>query len=184
MRKIGEIIRLKHQGLGKRKIAEICGVSKNTVGNYLTRFDQSGLQWPLPDDLTEADLERMLFPSSRTRRLTGKRGVPDWEHIHKELRRKGVTLLLLWQEYRERYPEGYEYAWFCQCYRKWTGKLDLVMRQNHKAGERLFVDYAGMTAPVIDPSTGEVRQAQIFVAALGASGYTCQCQSKNGQKLE
>ncbi len=172
MRKIKEILRLNQQGLSNREIGRICRISHTTVSNYLLRLDQEGLSWPLPDNLNDADLERRLFPPPEPRRLARKRGVPDWVYIHKELRRKGVTLQLLWDEYREGNPEGYEYSWFCRHYRKWAGKLDLVMRQDHKAGEKLFVDYAGMTVGIIDPSTGEERQAQLFVAALGASGYT------------
>ena len=100
------------------------------------------------------------------------RGAPDWSDVHRELTRPGVTLLLLWGEYRWTHPHGYQYTWFCQQYRAWTGKLDLVMRQTHRAGEKLFVDYASMRAQVIDPATGAVREANIFVAAPGASNYT------------
>jgi transposase len=98
--------------------------------------------------------------------------MPEWPIVHRELRRKGVTLFLLWQEYRSAYPEGYQYSWFCEHYRRWRGQLDVVMRQDHRAGEKLFVDYAGLTAPVMDPQSGKTRQAQIFVAVLGASNYT------------
>ncbi len=101
-----------------------------------------------------------------------ERGVPDWAHVHCELKRKGVTLYLLWEEYRVQNPQGYRYSWFCQHYRAWAGKVDVVMRQQHRAGEKLFVDYAGQTQGVIDRATGEVREAQIFVAVLGASNYT------------
>ena len=100
------------------------------------------------------------------------RGLPAWPVIHHELKRKGVTLFLLWQEYREQCPLGYQYSWFCDRYRQWLGKLDLVMRQDHRAGEKLFVDYAGQTVPIVDPHTGEIHDAQIFVAVLGASNYT------------
>jgi transposase len=98
--------------------------------------------------------------------------VPDWEYIHKELKKKNVTLFLLWQEYKETYPDGYEYSWFCRHYKEWSGKIDVAMRFNHRAGEKLFVDYAGHTIPIIDKRTGEIREAQIFVATLGASNYT------------
>ena len=172
MRKIKEILRLNHHGLSNQQIGRISGICHTTVSNYLAWLDRTSLKWPLPDDLSEADLERRLFPPPKPRKLARKREVPDWEDIHLELRRKGVTLLLLWDEYREQNPEEYEYSWFCRHYRKWAGKLDLVMRQDHKAGEKLFVDYAGMTVSIIDQSTGEVRQAQVFVVALGASGYT------------
>ena len=173
MRKIREVLRLHEQGLSNRQIGRICGLSHNTVSSYLTRLAAVGLSWPLPADLGEVDLERRIYPPPpQPGELARKRGVPDWEHIHKELRRKGVTLLLLWYEYREQHPGGYEYSWFCRHYRNWAGKLDLVMRQDHKAGEKLFVDYAGMTVEIIERWTGEVREAQVFVAALGASGYT------------
>ena len=101
-----------------------------------------------------------------------QRPPPDYTEIHRELKRKGVTLFLLWQEHKEAHPEGYQYSRFCDLYREWVGKLDLPMRQDHKAGEKLFVDYAGQTMPVIDRLTGEIREAQIFVAVSGASNYT------------
>lgn len=172
MRKIQEVLRLKwSQGLSNRQIAKACGIARPTVGEYLRRAGQAGLAWPLPAGLDEAALERQLFPSPSS--LPAQvRGEPDWSLLHQELRRKGVTLFLLWQEYRETHPEGYQYSWFCDHYRAWQGKLDVVMRQDHRAGEKLFVDYAGQTMPVVDRNTGEIREAQIFVAVLGASNYT------------
>jgi transposase len=98
--------------------------------------------------------------------------MPDWAWAHAELRRPGVTLALLWQEYRLSHPQGFQYSWYCEHYRLWAAKVDVVMRQEHRAGEKLFVDYAGQTVPVIARQTGEIRQAQIFVAVLGASSYT------------
>jgi transposase len=98
--------------------------------------------------------------------------MPDWAHVHAELRRPGVTLALLWQEYRLAHPQGFQYSWFCEHYRLWAAKVDVVMRQEHRAGEKLFVDYDGQTAPFIDRQTCEIRQAQIFVAVLGAFSYT------------
>src|SRR5665647_2399476 len=100
------------------------------------------------------------------------RVLPDWEQIHRELKKRNVTLRLLWTEYREDHPDGYGYSQYCDLYRRYARKLDPPMRQNHKAGEKLFVDYAGDTVPITDPETGEVRQAQIFVATMGASSYT------------
>jgi len=172
MRKIQEVLRLKlAQGLSNRQIAKACGIARPTVGEYLRRAAEAGLAWPLPADLDEASLERQLFPPPPL--LPAQtRGVPDWSRVHQELKRKGVTLFLLWQEYRETHPEGYQYSWFCDHYRTWQGKLDIVMRQDHRAGEKLFVDYAGQTIPVVDRGTGEIREAQIFVAVLGASNYT------------
>ena len=172
MRKIKEVLRLKWvSGLSNRQIAASCGIGRPTVSEYLRRAELAGLRWPLPDDLDEARLERLLFPPPPDLPAQ-QRGIPDWANIHGELKRPGVTLFLLWQEYRQAYPDGYQYSWFCEHYRAWQGKLDLVMRQDHRAGEKLFVDYAGQTVPVIDQTTGEIRQAQIFVAVLGASNYT------------
>ena len=172
MRKIKEVLRLKWaQGLSNRQIAKACGIGRPTVGEYLRRAAEAGLAWPLPPDLDEAALERQLFPPPPSLPAQA-RGVPDWSLVHQELKRKGVTLFLLWQEYRETHPEGYQYSWFCDHYRAWQGKLDVVMRQDHRAGEKLFVDYAGQTMPVVDRNTGEIREVQIFVAVLGASSYT------------
>jgi len=98
--------------------------------------------------------------------------VPDWAEVHRELRRKDVTLQLLWLEYKARHPDGYQHSWFCQRYRQWQGRVDLVMRGEHRAGETLFADFAGRTMPIVDPDTGEVSEAQLFVAVLGASSYT------------
>jgi transposase len=170
MRKIKEILRLKYEcRLSHRKIALCLGIAHSTVGDYVRRAAIAGWTWPLPESLTEADLDAQLFappppPSQRT--------LPDWAWVHQELHHKGVTLTLLWQEYKQQYPDGLQYSRFCDHHRKWRGQLDLVMRQDHKAGEKLFIDYAGMTVPVIDPRTGEERQAEIFVSVLGASNYT------------
>lgn len=170
MRKIKEVLRLKYAcGLSERQIAESCGLGKSTVGEYLHRAELAGVSWPLPAELDEVALEATLF----ARPLPAvSRVLPDWAEVHRELKRKGVTRFLLWQEYKERHPEGIAYPTFTVLYREWLGKLDVVMRQHHKAGEKLFVDYAGMTMPITDPSTGEVRQGQVFVATLGASNYT------------
>jgi transposase len=97
---------------------------------------------------------------------------PDWAVVHQELKRKGVTLSLLWQEYKAQTPDGFQYSWFCQAYRAWAAKLDLVMRQSHRAGEKLFIDYAGQTLPIVNSQSGEVHEAQVFLAVLGASNYT------------
>ena len=131
----------------------------------------AGLGWPLPVGLSDVELERRLFPAPPALPRVA-RMVPDWSVLHQELRRPGVTLMLLWEEYRAAHPEGFGYSWFCEHYRAWAGKLDVVMRQTHRAGEKLFVDYTGQTVEVIEPTTWEVRAAQIFVAVLGASNYT------------
>jgi transposase len=127
--------------------------------------------WPLPSELDDTQLEARLYPLP-ARGKADTRPMPDWAEVHRELKRKGVTLLLLWQEYKATHPDGLQYSQFCDRYRYFAGKLDLVMRQHHRAGEKLFVDYAGQTVDVVDRSTGEVREAQIFVATLGASNYT------------
>ena len=121
--------------------------------------------------MSDTDLERLIYPRT-ARDIANRAAEPDWAHIHRELRRKGVTLMLLWEEYRSGHPDGYGYSRFCELYTRWEGKLSPVMRQRHPAGERLFVDYAGHTIDVIAPQTGEVRTAQVFVAVLGASNYT------------
>lgn len=172
MRKIKEVLRLKWATkLSDRKIAQSCNISRPAVVSYVERALQAGLSWPLPDTLTDAALEQLLFrPSPKP--ADRDRALPDWLAVHQELQKKSVTLFLLWQEYREQHPQGYQYSWFCDQYRHWLGTRDLSMRQTHRAGEKLFVDYAGQTVPVIDAGTGEVRSAQIFVAVLGASNYT------------
>jgi transposase len=142
------------------------------VGDYLNRATAAGLSWPLPPTLTEAALEAMLFAGAGIAPGTRRQAEPDWPAIHRERRRCGVTLMLLWQEYRTQQPKTYGYSRFCELYRDWESRLSPTMRQVHPAGERLFVDYAGQTVDVIDGATGEVRAAQIFVAVLGASSYT------------
>jgi transposase len=172
MRKIKEVLRLKWEcGLSNRQIAQSCALARPTVTEYLCRAAAAGLSWPLPPELDEGAVERLLFPP-RSSVPTERRPVPDWAEVHCELKRKGVTLFLLWQEYKAVHPQGYHYSWFCQQYQGWAAKVDLVLRQEHRVGEKLFVDYAGQTVPIQDPVRGEVRTAQIFVAVLGASSYT------------
>jgi len=172
MRKIKEVLRLKWGcGLSNRAVAASCQVAPSTVLEYVRRAAGASLSWPLPEGITDMELEARLFPPSPPLPASG-RPLPDWARIHQELRRKGVTLFLLWQEYKGAYPEGYQYSRFCERYRQWAARLEVCLRQDHKAGEKLFVDYAGQTVAVVDPNTGQSRQAQIFVATLGASNYT------------
>ena len=172
MRKIKEVLRLKwSKRLSKRRIASSCGIARPTVSEYLRRAESAGLTWRLPASLDDTRLERLLFPPP-PHLPAPVRGIPDWARAHQELKQKGVTLFLLWQEYRAAHPDGYQYSWFCERYRAWRGKLDVVMRQDHRAGEKLFVDYAGQTVGVTERATGEIREAQIFVAVLGASNYS------------
>lgn len=172
MRKIHEVLRLSwgaEQSL--RAVSTALGIGKTTVSDCLKRAQAAGLSWPLPPELDEGRLHRLLYPQeARAQRRQGE-GI-DWAQIHRELRGKGVTLFLLWQEYRERDPQGYSYSRFCELYTQWRGRLDVVMRQSHRAGEKLFVDYAGQTVDLVDARSGEVQAAQIFVAVLGASNYT------------
>ena len=171
MRKIRDVLRLSAEGLSTRQIAASLAIGRTTLRGYLDRATELGLGWPLPAEMSDTDLERCLFHRAHqnTQRIETQ---PDWSYIHRELRRKGVTLSLLWEEHRSDHPEGYGYSRFCELYTRWEGKLSPVMRQRHPAGERLFVDYVGHTIDVIDPQTGEVRAAQLFVATLGASSYT------------
>lgn len=175
MRKIQEVLRLKFEvKLSNRKIATSCSTARSTVAEYLARFDRASLSWPLPSEVDEVRLEQLLFPSVPTPSQE-ERPLPDWSVIHREMKKRHqthVTLFLLWQEYRVAHPNGYQYSRFCGLYRNWLGKVDVVMRQSHRAGEKLFVDYAGQTVTIIDRQTGEEKQAQIFVAVQGASSYT------------
>ena len=172
MRHIREVLRLKWVGgLSDRKIAQSLQISRPTVAEYVRRAQAAGLSWPLPPSLDDLALECQLFATTHTPSAP-RCPPPDWPQVHRELRRKGVTLFLLWQEYKAVTPEGVQYSQFCAAYRQWAGRLDLVMRQSHRAGEKLFVDYAGHTIPVVNPLTGEVQDAAIFIAVLGASNYT------------
>jgi len=171
MRKVSEVARLSASGLSNRQIARSCGLARSTVAEYLERFKGAGLSWPLPPEMTEEELDVRLFQRPEMRGRDPARPLPEWQTIHKEMQRRAVTLRLLWEEYQQTWPEGYGYSQFCEHYRRWTGTIDVCMRQTYRAGERLFVDYAGMTMPVVDPVSSEVYNAQIFVAALGASHY-------------
>lgn len=173
MRKIKEVLRLRWGlSLGLRQIERSCLISRATVSDYLQRAEQAGLSWPLPEDLDDQELERRLFKSP-FREPALRRALPEFAHIHEQLQRhKHLTLQLLWEEYRQVEPNGYAYSFFCELYRDWQRKQDLVLRQEHKAGEKMFVDWAGLTIPIYDRESGKVGQASLFVAVLGASSYT------------
>jgi transposase len=176
MRKIRELLRLKFEsGLSIRQISKSLRIGVGSAHDYLARVRVAGLSWPLPEDLTEEQLEARLFPAPVTR-AADARPLPDWKQLDIELKRKGVTLRLLWEEYRIASPDGLGYSQFCKNFSDFKGTLDPRMRQNHKAGEKLFVDYAGLTVPLIDRRVplgcGEIHQVQIFVATLGAGSYT------------
>lgn len=172
VRKIREMLRLLWEcGLSQRQVAGCCRIGKTTVAECVVRARRSGLDWSTAAALSDEELEGRLYPPIELVPAS-ERPVVDWAAVHSELKRKGVTLALLWEEYREREPLGYRYSWYCELYGQWRGRADLSMRQVHRAGEKLFVDYCGPTVPVIDAGSGEVREAQIFVAVWGASNYT------------
>jgi len=171
MRKIREVLRLKHAlGMSYRKISEATGVGKTRAAEYVRRAEASGIRWPVPEGLDDAELDRRLFPVARA--SLQARPAIDWPAMQNELKRRGVTLALLWQEYLAEQPNGYSYTRFCELHKGWKRTISATMRQTHLAGEKLFVDWAGDTIGVIDPATGEEHRARIFVAALGASNYT------------
>ncbi len=173
MRKIREILRLRYAaGLSIRQIRASTKVSVGAIQKLLSKADARGLSWPLPVDLDDAQLARLFYPGADTRPST-RFQVPDWSVIHQELKRKGMTKQLLWEEYTRQYPNRcYSYSQFCDRYRHWRGLQKRSMRQLHKAGEKCFVDYAGSTVPIVDATTGEIHPAAVFVAVLGASNYT------------
>ena len=157
MRQIREVLRLHFSsGLSQHAIARSLGMSQGAVSKYLAAARRAGLTWPLPPELDDdIKLEALLFPPPPTL-PANSRPLPDWASLHRDLRRPGVTLNLLWEEYRANAPDGVGYSWFCDLYRAWTGRVTLVMRQVHIAGEKLFVDYSGHTMEVVDGLTGEV----------------------------
>ena len=174
MRKIKEVLRLKHAcGLSDREIAQSCNIARSTVANYLKRASAAGVSWPLDAGLSELELEARLFGN---RRLppSAERPLPDCPRIYQELRSHrnvNLTLSQLWLEYKAEHPDGYQYTQFCDYYRRWRSKLDYCMRQEHRAGEKVFVDYCDGLS-IIDPRSGELIDTQLFVAVWGASDYT------------
>ena len=171
MRNIREVLRLTFgEGLSRRQVSASSGVPLTTVSDYVARAVLAGLGWPLPEGLDDDGLERLLYPPVPS--SAAARPLPEWSYVHRELRRKNVTLQLLWLEYREQHPDGYGYSQFCNLYRAWARQVDVVMRQVHRAGEKLFVDFPGDTIPIWDRQTGEVLlRAELFVAVAGASSY-------------
>lgn len=172
MRKIREILRLKWTSkLSNREIAKSCSTARSTVAACIERGSNAGLSWPLPDHLDDTALEHLLYPSVIASEVA-VRAMPDWSLLQKEMRKKNVTLALLWDEYKANQPSGYQYSQFCKLYSDFTDHVDCCMRQCHLAGEKLFVDYCGQTVPLTDPQTGIIMQVQVFVAVMGASSYT------------
>jgi transposase len=172
MRNIREILRLKlGKELSNREIATSCATSHTTINHYVARAKEAGLSWPLPENLDDTALENLLG-NVNEKQSGSQKQLPSMQYLYNELKKKSVTLHLLWYEYKQANSDGYQYSWFCTLYRQWLKTLDVTLRQEHRAGEKLFVDYAGQTVPIQDPKTGTVTQAQIFIACLGASNYT------------
>ena len=170
MRRLREILRLRYEaGFTQRAIADACRIGLGTVSTYLQRAKAAALTWPLPDDLDDATLEACLFVQPAWP-ATSDRALPDWRQLHLELRKTGVTLMLLWQEDRAAHPTGYAYSQFCERYRAWARRMKPSMRQVHRAGEKLFVDFSGKRPHLVDPTTGEEIAVELFVGVLGASG--------------
>src|SRR6202795_5150172 len=175
MRKLREVLRLRFElKLGYQQIGRSCAIGVSTVHKYLKRAEAAGVTWPLPEDWDQARVDAAVFPR-REPTIAEKnpaRTPPDFAAIHEQLRsNKYVTLQLLWEEYRQAHPDGYRYSRFCYLYQRWRSKLDVVLRQEHKAGEKMFVDWAGATIPVYDSTTGQAWPASLFVSVLGASSY-------------
>lgn len=171
MKKIREALRLYHEGLGYRIISSSTGIGLGSVSHYIKRAKECGLTWPLPEDLNDELLQARLFSKGPANEDSTQARL-DFKKIHAELKRKGVTLLLLWYEYKEAHPKGYSYSQFCRLYRSHAKQLTPSMRISHHAGEKMFVDYSGLTMQWIDKETGVIHYAEIFVAVLGASNYT------------
>jgi transposase len=173
MRKFKEVLRLHSLGLAQRQIARSCSIGQSTVSEYLKAAESAGLQWANIQDWDEARIAAALPANPASEANPPRKLEPDFAALHEELQQdKHLTLQLVWEEYRAQNPDGYRYSRFCERYQRWRKKLDVVLRQEHRAGEKLFVDYAGRTIPTQNPTTGEILGAQLFVAVLGASNYT------------
>jgi transposase len=174
MRKIREVLRLRYDlGLRQQEIARSCSICQSSVHRYLERASAAGLSWPLAEDCDDRRLNELLFPAEPTGECPPARAPLDFAEIHRQLQsHKHVTLQLLWEEYRQSQPDGYRYSRFCELYRRWQRKQEVVLRQDHRAGEKMFVDWAGDPILIYDRNGGEAQPASLFVAALGASSYT------------
>lgn len=172
MRQIKQMLRLARDGVSSREIGRTLGIARSTVQDNLARASAAGLTWPLGPEVTDAVLEQRLFARAGVKQGMRRLPEPDWPCLVREMRRPGVNLMVLWEEYREAHPEGYGYSRFCDLYREFERRLTPVMRQHHAAGDKVFVDYSGKKVGIVDPATGIVREAEIFVAVLGASSLT------------
>ncbi|WP_241025675.1 sigma factor-like helix-turn-helix DNA-binding protein [Burkholderia sp. Tr-20390] len=177
MRKIREVLRLHFDcGFRQREIARAVGVSPTTVGQYVRRMARAGLSWAVSATLSDDEFEARLYPSPP--QVEGRRPELHWHTVRRELSRKGATLDLLWNEYKAEHPDGYPYTWFCTHYSQWANSLPLTLRQTHAPGEKPFVDYSGDRVAIVDAATGDIREAELFVAVLGASICSPSCFSK------
>jgi transposase len=173
MHLVKEVLRLTSAGLSQRQIARALRISTGTIANYQQAARRAAITWPLPEQIDDAALGRLLWPDSSPPTGARAKPSPDWPELHQQLKRKGVTRQLLWEEYCQEHPDHhYRYTQFCERYNQWLGRQKLSLRQTHLAGEKLFVDYCGPTVSILDPISGAQRPAQIFVAVLGASNYT------------
>ena len=169
MRQLRQMLRLHHDGVSAREIGRTLGVARSTIQDNLERARTAGIGWPLPIEWTDEVLEQRLFARSGVKPSRRRRCEPDWTALARELKRPGVNLMVLWEEYRQVHADGYGYSRFCDLYREFERRLSPVMRQHHVAGDKVFVDYSGKKIAIVNPATGEVREAEIFVAVLGAS---------------
>jgi transposase len=174
MRRVREMLRLTlDAGLPLSETARRMGIARSTLRAMVQRVERSGLPWPLPLDLSDTDLEARLYGEAGTKQGHRRRAEPDWAALNRELKKKHVTLQILWDEYIEANPDGYRYSRFCELYRSWEARLPVTMRQTHLGGDKLFVDYAGDTVPVIvDRRTGKTQAAHVFVAVMGGSSLS------------
>jgi len=172
MRQIRQMLRLARDGVSAREIGRTLRIARSTVRDNLRRAAAAGIAWPLGPEVTDAVLEERLFARAGVKQGARRLIEPDWPSLVREMRRPGVNLTLLWEEYRDAHPDGYGYSRFCDLFREFERRLTPVMRQHHAAGDKVFVDYSGKKVPIVDPSTGVVREAEVFVAVLGASSLT------------
>lgn len=172
IRHIRQMLRLSAGGTSVREIAVVLGIARSTVQDNLDRAKAAGLSWPLPGELTDDALEHRLFIRAGVKQGQRRRHEPNWAELAIELKKPGVTLLILWEEYRGAHPDGYGYSRFCELFRGFEQRLSPTMRQEHAAGDKVFVDYSGKRVPIVDRKTGEIREAELFLGVLGASSYT------------
>jgi transposase len=172
MRQLRHMLRLAQDGVSAREIGRRLGVARSTIQDNLKRAAAAGLTWPLPEDLNDDVLEKRLFARTGVKTGHRRRAEPNWAELARELKRPGVNMMILWEEYRAACPDGYGYSRFCDLFRGFERRLTPVMRQHHVAGDKVFVDYSGKRIGIVNPATGEIREAEIFVAVLGASNLT------------